>query len=57
MTESQPIANSYNDSNPLFRFLCHLSWGDLLNNGYFTWPTLPALVGGLGWFQRRLVGR
>ncbi|MBB5957426.1 cyclopropane fatty-acyl-phospholipid synthase-like methyltransferase [Saccharothrix tamanrassetensis] len=52
-----PIADSYNDANALFRFLSHLGWGDLVNIGYFTWPALPAVLGGLGWFQRRLLHR
>ncbi|MEV0676064.1 methyltransferase domain-containing protein [Actinosynnema sp. NPDC050436] len=51
------IADSYNDSSVLFRALEQLGWGDLVNVGYLTWPTLPLAVGGLGWFQRRLARR
>ena len=51
------IADSYNDNSVLFRVLGQLGWGDLVNVGYVTWPTLPLAVGGLGRFQRRLVRR
>ena len=51
------IADSYNDNSVLFRVLGHLGWGDLVNVGYVTWPTLPLALGGLGRFQRRLVRR
>lgn len=51
------IADSYDDSSLLFRVLGMVGWGDLVNVGYLTWPTLPLGVGGLGWFQRRLVRR
>ncbi|MCK2244115.1 MULTISPECIES: cyclopropane-fatty-acyl-phospholipid synthase family protein [unclassified Crossiella] len=49
------IADSYNDSSVLFRVLGAVGWGDLVNVGYLTWPTLPLAIGGLGRFQRRLV--
>ncbi|MFD9733330.1 hypothetical protein [Umezawaea sp. NPDC059074] len=51
------IADSYNDNSVLFRVLGHLGWGDLVNVGHVTWPTLPLALGGLGRFQRRLVRR
>ncbi|CCH29601.1 methyltransferase domain-containing protein [Actinosynnema sp. NPDC047251] len=54
---SDGIADSYNDNSVLFRVLGHVGWGDLVNVGYLTWPTLPLALGGLGWFQRRLVRR
>jgi MPBQ/MSBQ methyltransferase len=57
MTEDRPIADSYNDANVLFHLLRHVGWGDLVNVGYFTVPTLPLLLGGLGRFQRRLLRR
>ncbi|MGM1065079.1 class I SAM-dependent methyltransferase [Saccharothrix sp. Mg75] len=57
MPEDRPIADSYNDNNPLFHVLRHVGWGDLVNVGWYTAPTLPLLLGGLGWFQRRLVRR
>lgn len=41
----------------LLRFLCQFGWGDLVNIGYYTWQTMPALVRGLGFFQRDLVNR
>ncbi|GAA2807600.1 SAM-dependent methyltransferase [Crossiella cryophila] len=49
------IADAYNDSSVLFRVLGALGWGDLVNVGWLTWPTLPLAIGGLGRFQRRLV--
>ncbi|MET1075904.1 MAG: methyltransferase domain-containing protein [Umezawaea sp.] len=51
------IADSYNDNSVLFRALTQVGWGDLVNVGYVTWPTLPLAVRGLGPFQRRLVRR
>ncbi|HEX6341006.1 SAM-dependent methyltransferase [Umezawaea sp.] len=51
------IADSYNDNSVLFRVLEQAGWGDLVNVGHLTWPTLPLALGGLGWFQRRLVRR
>lgn len=51
------IADSYNDNSVLFRVLSEVGWGDLVNVGYVTWPTLPLALGGLGRFQRRLVRR
>jgi cyclopropane fatty-acyl-phospholipid synthase-like methyltransferase len=50
----QNLADAYNDTSVLFRFLRHLGWGDLVNIGYFTLPTLPAVLGGLASFQRTL---
>ncbi|MDC0767224.1 class I SAM-dependent methyltransferase [Streptomyces sp. HD] len=50
----QNLADAYNDTSILFRFLRHLGWGDLVNIGYFTLPTLPAALGGLAPFQRTL---
>ncbi|MDU0287923.1 class I SAM-dependent methyltransferase [Saccharothrix longispora] len=57
VSEDRPIADSYNDHNPLFHALRHVGWGDLVNIGWFTVPTLPLLLGGLGPFQRRLLRR
>lgn len=57
MPDGQGISATYRDENVLFHFLRHLGWGDLVNLGYFTVPTLPALVGGLAFFQRRLARR
>ncbi|RAS67458.1 methyltransferase family protein [Lentzea atacamensis] len=57
MTSEPRYAAAYNDSNVLFRVLRHVGWGDLVNVGYFTLPTLPIAVTGLGWFQRRLLRR
>ncbi|MEW2077280.1 MULTISPECIES: class I SAM-dependent methyltransferase [unclassified Streptomyces] len=51
------LAASYGDANPLFRLCRHLGWGALVNLGYHTLPTLPGIVGGLAWFQRRLETR
>jgi SAM-dependent methyltransferase len=48
---------SYSDANPLFRLCRHLGWDALVNLGYYTVPTLPAIVGGLAFFQRRLETR
>ncbi|MGP4114477.1 class I SAM-dependent methyltransferase [Streptomyces sp. 4N509B] len=45
------------ETNVLLRLFRPLGWGALVNCGYYTWPTLPALVGGLAFFQRRLVDR
>ena len=57
MTDERHIADSYSDANVLFHVLRHAGWGDLVNVGHFTVPTLPLLVGGVGWFQRRLLRR
>ncbi|MEU7429018.1 class I SAM-dependent methyltransferase [Streptomyces sp. NPDC040750] len=51
------LATSYSDANPLFRLCRHTGWGALVNLGYYTLPTLPALLGGLSFFQRRLETR
>jgi len=51
------IADSYNDNSVLFRVLGQVGWGDLVNVGYLTWPTVPLALGGLGRFQRRLARR
>ncbi|MEU7649173.1 class I SAM-dependent methyltransferase [Streptomyces huasconensis] len=48
------LAASYSDANPFFRLCRHMGWGALVNIGYYTLPTLPAIVGGLAFFQRRL---
>ncbi|WP_078965318.1 class I SAM-dependent methyltransferase [Streptomyces aureocirculatus] len=48
------LAPSYSDANPLFRLCRHLGWGALVNLGFYTLPTLPAVLGGLAFFQRRL---
>ena len=53
MTHDQ-LATSYSDANPFFRLCRHTGWGSLVNLGYYTLPTLPALLGGLAFFQRRL---
>ncbi|MEU3491100.1 class I SAM-dependent methyltransferase [Streptomyces massasporeus] len=50
----ETLTDAYNDTSILFRFLGHLGWGDLVNIGYFTLPTLPAFLGGLASFQRTL---
>ncbi|MBM7167581.1 class I SAM-dependent methyltransferase [Streptomyces sp. G44] len=34
-----------------------MGWGALVNLGYYTLPTLPAVLGGLSFFQRRLETR
>ncbi|MFH8795921.1 methyltransferase domain-containing protein [Streptomyces sp. NPDC017941] len=52
--EEDRLAASYSDANAFFRLFRHLGWGDLVNLGYYTLPTLPALIGGLAFFQRRL---
>ncbi|WEV26705.1 methyltransferase domain-containing protein [Streptomyces sp. 71268] len=49
--------DGYGEGNIFLRFLQHVGWDDLLNVGYFTLPTLPAAVGGGGYFQRALVRR
>ncbi|MFF8642582.1 methyltransferase domain-containing protein [Streptomyces sp. NPDC015345] len=54
---TDPMAASYSDANPFFRLFRHLGWGALVNLGYYTLPTLPALLGGLAFFQRRLETR
>ncbi|MER5556860.1 methyltransferase domain-containing protein [Streptomyces sp. NPDC002793] len=51
------LAASYSDANPLFRLCRHMGWGALVNLGYYTLPTLPAIIGGLAFFQRRLETR
>ncbi|MGI5336762.1 class I SAM-dependent methyltransferase [Streptomyces sp. CA-181903] len=51
------LAASYSDSNPFFRLLRHMGWGALVNLGYYTLPTLPALVSGVAFFQRQLETR
>ncbi|WP_433544541.1 class I SAM-dependent methyltransferase (plasmid) [Streptomyces sp. CA-294286] len=48
------LATSYSDANPFFRLCRHMGWGALVNLGYCTLPTLPAALGGLDFFQRRL---
>ncbi|MFI9816500.1 class I SAM-dependent methyltransferase [Saccharothrix variisporea] len=57
MADRERIAESYSDTNVLFHLLRHVGWGDLVNVGYYTVPTLHHGVGGLGWFQRELVRR
>ncbi|MEV0035301.1 class I SAM-dependent methyltransferase [Streptomyces sp. NPDC050804] len=54
MRDDSGISDAYSDENVLFHVLRHMGWGDLVNLGYFTVPTLPALLGGLAFFQRRL---
>lgn len=57
MADRRRIAESYSDTNVLFHLLRHVGWGDLVNVGYYTVPTLHHAFGGLGWFQRELVRR
>ncbi|CAL9453232.1 2-methoxy-6-polyprenyl-1,4-benzoquinol methylase, mitochondrial [Actinosynnema sp. ALI-1.44] len=57
MVERRRIAESYSDTNVLFHLLRHVGWGDLVNVGYYTVPTLHHALGGLGWFQRELLRR
>jgi MPBQ/MSBQ methyltransferase len=55
-----PISDAYRDdttTNVLFRVFRALGWSDLVNCGYYTVPTAPALLGSLAFFQRRLVAR
>ncbi|MFF8811384.1 class I SAM-dependent methyltransferase [Streptomyces pactum] len=54
---AREIAEVYTDNHLLLRFLSQFGWGDLVNIGYYAWPTLPALAGGLAFFQRSLVNR
>ncbi|MFV0131895.1 class I SAM-dependent methyltransferase [Streptomyces sp. HMX87] len=56
-TTHDRLAVSYSDANPFFRLCRHLGWGPLVNLGYCTWPTMPAILGGLAFFQRRLETR
>ncbi|XVV07459.1 class I SAM-dependent methyltransferase [Actinosynnema sp. CA-248983] len=57
MADQRRIAESYSDTNVLFHLLRHVGWGDLVNVGYYTVPTLHHAFSGLGWFQRELVRR
>ncbi|MER0244665.1 class I SAM-dependent methyltransferase [Streptomyces sp. HSW2009] len=57
MNGAIPSSDGYDDVNVFLRFLQHLGWDDLLNVGYFTWPTLPAAINGGAPFQRALVRR
>ncbi|MGP3968508.1 methyltransferase domain-containing protein [Streptomyces sp. 6N223] len=60
MDAESPISDAYRDdstTNVLFRVFRRLGWSDLVNCGYYTVPTAPALLGGLAFFQRRLVAR
>ncbi|WP_399928325.1 methyltransferase domain-containing protein [Streptomyces kanamyceticus] len=55
--EQDRLAAVYSDANPFFRVCGHMGWGALVNLGYYTLPTLPAVLGGLSFFQRRLETR
>jgi MPBQ/MSBQ methyltransferase len=60
MDAESPISDAYRDdttTNVLFRVFRRLGWNELVNCGYYTVPTAPALLGGLAFFQRRLVAR
>ncbi|GHH76750.1 hypothetical protein GCM10018793_23200 [Streptomyces sulfonofaciens] len=57
MSSPENLQDAYGPGNILFRVLEPMGWGDLLNLGYYTPPTLPALPAGLASFQRRLVAR
>lgn len=57
MLEKPQIRTAYEDSNPIFRVLRRYGWGDLINVGYYTLPTMPMVITGLPFFQRRLVHR
>ncbi|MFG2004328.1 class I SAM-dependent methyltransferase [Spirillospora sp. NPDC048911] len=48
---------SYSSSNLCYAAQEIYGWNDLLNMGYYTWPTLPRLLGGLTYFQHQLVRR
>ncbi|WP_157777371.1 class I SAM-dependent methyltransferase [Nocardia terpenica] len=52
-----PLEKVYSSENSLFRMLEIYGWGTLLNMGYFTPRTMPALVGGFSYFQRQLLKR
>ena len=51
------IRTAYDDSNPIFRVMRRYGWGDLMNVGFYTLPTLPFVISGMAFFQRRLVER
>ncbi|MBB5938428.1 class I SAM-dependent methyltransferase [Streptomyces zagrosensis] len=57
VTRVRKLADAYNDTSIIFRLLRHLGWGDLVNLGYYTLPSLPAVCGGLAFFQRSLARR
>jgi SAM-dependent methyltransferase len=54
MSRSSEIRRAYDGSTLSYRVLKANGWGPLANLGFYTLPSLPLLVGGLGFFQRRL---
>jgi len=57
VSDEQRIRGAYDGSSVAFRALEAWGWGELVNLGYYPLAALPALLLGMGPFQRRLVAR